>query len=1412
MSPFTSLIVLENDAMYRQYKVDRGRKDHWAKYPAPERLGKGDPDPAIAAGVIPPRRALPPPPPAELVFDDPMAMAGTAFQPEPAPASLMEWNDFPATAINLVDGDAFAWDVAQSGGLIAEIDLGSSEPSFDFAWIERGWDSELSEEPLSGRTENIVAWNQAKGGVESGLRMGVGYSDLGDYDRARMEFHKVLAVDKYNIVARRELENLERRVIGYQRSARDHTRAAMLREVDEMWETYVPEERGGSGNGLVGAGIEPQFGPPRIAFWSDDETSKIMVVGAGIEPQFGPPRIARSAGFPASTLSEFPVDQASNLSLGSGFGGAGASRSLLGRDLGALRIADAPSPDMEPAPVVTTAPSRVTLPPASFGTMSGGKFLTRGMRAGDFAIAGESIDGLLAQPSRPSPATGPAIAFPRPIFRGAPTPVPDLPNLERPGIPRAHIAAPPEARNVALGKPVSSSTDEPILGHLAMATDGEKDGGDGYYVELDPGKQWLQIDLGREFVIYGIALWHYFKSERIYRDVVVQLSDDPDFGSGATTVFNNDHDNSSGMGVGVDPAYIESNFGRIIDVAAVAARYVRLYSKGNEANELNHYIEVEVYAVPGGDAAPRSTMDLGDERQLEEAASRIAAAIAGERAKGSGADEARIAALSGRLSFAEAALVQARIARLADPEPLPPDVFTDLVSLAPGFWLSDADLNPGGEEGSAVPAGARAVGWRKAVIAPGDDAGAEAVAFNGAGEFRAERRTATGMREIIIGNGTTLWHLYPEIGIGSRRPMTPALAAEVGRAFPFVPPPGDHAAAGESIEFSSAGEITFRRWEGGAEARVEPGRLVEVEGGRTRERAIAFQSAEAPRASDLAPDPDLVVLPMPFLGREAALRLAGREEPTFSQDLMGWTEDEALRLIAAELAAKDQRARGSIRDRFLGRNDRRLGFYTLLLSAGLLGDSVMSAELMDPRLAPGGADSPLADFLAAAALRDPAALKSDAEAPAGFVERWAQLWRLVRDLEAADTGDQRPYEAAVAALDAEPNPLLAQLLLRGIAAAVNEPWQFARLADQTAALPEAQQSYSTRYLAIRYAFRAGDWKAAWAQFRDLTVAEAEAGRPAVLGEDFWQAFDAAGRSAERAEALESMARAYVGAGRTPWALDLASYAAAQGGGSLAPDLLRAALGSGDPADLDPGAQIRAADILLKAELPAEALAFAEAAAEKVPSALAFRLAESAARRSSQADKANRYQERALVLEARDPSQVPPYWTDQCRQAMHRLAEAKPDAGADAAEIADRICAVADAWLAVDQSAPSWTPGDLPEAARLAASALAKLGDEDRSWQYDTFGIGAAAGEADRWAALGMRRSQSGDYARADRAFAEACALEPTNADYLLARANTLAADQQGDAARALYQKIAGGDWQPRFRSAVQQAKDRLRQP
>ena len=88
------------------------------------------------------------------------------------------------------------------------------------------------------------------------------------------------------------------------------------------------------------------------------------------------------------------------------------------------------------------------------------------------------------------------------------------------------------------------------------------------------------------------------KKARVYKNVIVQVSSDPDFIIGVETLFNNDHDNSCGLGVGEDLHYVETHEGKLIDARGVHGQYVRLFSDGNTYNELNHYIEVEVYGKP----------------------------------------------------------------------------------------------------------------------------------------------------------------------------------------------------------------------------------------------------------------------------------------------------------------------------------------------------------------------------------------------------------------------------------------------------------------------------------------------------------------------------------------------------------------------------------------------------------------------------------------------------------------------------------------------------------------------------------------------------------------------------------------------------------------------------------------------
>lgn len=185
--------------------------------------------------------------------------------------------------------------------------------------------------------------------------------------------------------------------------------------------------------------------------------------------------------------------------------------------------------------------------------------------------------------------------IPEAMFIGTEEPL-KVANLERVEVKQKPLLVPAGLTNLAKEKQVTASDDLPVIGDLEYITDGDKDAGDGSYVELGPQKQWVQIDLEDESTIYGIWLWHFHKNPRAYVDVVVQVSNDENFADGKeVTIYNADHDNSSKLGKGRDKAYVETNLGRVIDAKETKGRYVRLYSNGNSANDMNHYIEVEVW-------------------------------------------------------------------------------------------------------------------------------------------------------------------------------------------------------------------------------------------------------------------------------------------------------------------------------------------------------------------------------------------------------------------------------------------------------------------------------------------------------------------------------------------------------------------------------------------------------------------------------------------------------------------------------------------------------------------------------------------------------------------------------------------------------------------------------------------------
>ena len=150
-----------------------------------------------------------------------------------------------------------------------------------------------------------------------------------------------------------------------------------------------------------------------------------------------------------------------------------------------------------------------------------------------------------------------------------------------------------------------------------------------------------------------------------------------------------------------------------------------------------------------------------------------------------------------------------------------PAVFYDLLSYAPAMRTNLADaravLEAEVPADSAAKSGkiddrarqlierARGAGWQTATIAdgaPGISGSGKTpltVAFDGTGRYRCERTTSTGLREQVLCDGTNLWHLYPELGIGARRTLSRYHRQDLARLVPWALPPAEELAHGGDV-------------------------------------------------------------------------------------------------------------------------------------------------------------------------------------------------------------------------------------------------------------------------------------------------------------------------------------------------------------------------------------------------------------------------------------------------------------------------------------------------------------------------------------------------------------------------------------------------------------------------------------
>ena len=191
------------------------------------------------------------------------------------------------------------------------------------------------------------------------------------------------------------------------------------------------------------------------------------------------------------------------------------------------------------------------------------------------------------------------LKLPPPAFKGTPKDI-ELSSYVEPlsDKPRPPLMVPDGLKNIALGKRLTCSLTNVAASALAKITDGIKDSSDDSIALLRKGTQWVQMDLSAPHEIFAIVIWHAHNTPKVYHDVIVQAADDADFTKNVRTLFNNDQDNSSGLGAGTDREYFETNEGKLIITKGIKARCLRFYTKGSTESALNEYTEIEVYGRP----------------------------------------------------------------------------------------------------------------------------------------------------------------------------------------------------------------------------------------------------------------------------------------------------------------------------------------------------------------------------------------------------------------------------------------------------------------------------------------------------------------------------------------------------------------------------------------------------------------------------------------------------------------------------------------------------------------------------------------------------------------------------------------------------------------------------------------------
>jgi hypothetical protein len=787
-----------------------------------------------------------------------------------------------------------------------------------------------------------------------------------------------------------------------------------------------------------------------------------------------------------------------------------------------------------------------------------------------------------------------------------------------------------------------------------------------------------------------------------------------------------------------------------------------------------------------------------------------------------------------------------------------PRLFSDLAAYAPGLNTSPADIqavleaeaapdlraSPGHIDPDArrLIDAARTGGWQTVTLPAGKGRPDLVLTFDGAGRYAYERTLPTGLFERVVCDGETILHLYPELGVGARRPVTRFHRAALQAALPGLVLPAEDLARGadvrsvddHTVAVVPHGEKPARAlhlvFSGG---RLVERRVVEADSKKVVSR-VAYDGAGGVRLLDAAgreknqlrravrpaKEPELrpdtsafVVLPLPFRSREHVFEKYGLD-PSEALSAAGneWHqclgEGPALELLAVALAT--QNAAEDARTLFEGPlapvGEKRRGMFTLITSCGF--DPTQTEPFRQAlREHP---EAPLLRYLFLRgskvyelALRYLPLRAGNAVGGDGLLHRLAVLHDLTARWRSG-LWHGADMERTVAFVRRNAGSPLARALVSVAQDNLGGDRELARdLAGARGVLAEAGGGYADRYEQARLLFEGGRKDEAARRFTELYAAAVREGllppfdgslREALLGGDRWGLL------------LRETAQGFVRAKRRPAAVALAWQCLRAGDPPLADNLLALAL-EGAPEGERPAVTVAAVEYLRRTQAPfrADALLHDLMASESpAQDARLWRLRSAVATDMGNEDAAVTCLVRALDLEYRDLPAVidlASWRADYVRVLRHcrKLAEVARTLGVKPPpDLQLRTVRAADRWRAHDPEAA--------DACETAAATFADLDEPALAWDYLTTAAALRSPGSPSWRQLAESRHAGGDFAMAERAYAAACAAEPGDALLLWERARNLRQAGRTTESVALLRRLVDEEW-PRDTARV---RDRAR--